>query len=805
MQTAQSLSIPFPEFATLAALPQEDLPQGPQQSPILEENLLISCDSQKKSLPLRDIYSDSIFFTYNNMEVQTKENKIFAPLKDKWLVNKPEEQVRQKYICRLVDSYGYNLDQMAQELQVTNSQRGQGAARGDIVIWRSKEDKLNNKCALIVVECKAESITIRQEDYFQGYNYAAWAGADFFVTTNLKETRVFRVVKGELPKRLEEIADIPTADKAQDPKEIDKLLQQTKAFTRDEFSKLLFKCHNIIRNNDKLSPEAAFDEISKILFIKIRYERDNTGTQIFSLDNFKKARETYNSFKSKDAPEFYQFLFEKTKEDFANDHLFEQNDIIKIRENSFEQIVKELQIYNLSTTSDDVKGIAFEKFLGRTFRGELGQFFTPRTIVEFMVKVLDPQESEYICDPCCGSGGFLINAFEYVRAQIEQDIEQEKEKIKEQYYTDSYDQLPDKQKEAIDTKIANAFQILNQELDINNAEGRLRSLSFDCIYGTDANPRMARTAKMNMIMHGDGHGGVHHHDGLLNVNGIFDNRFDVILTNPPFGAHIDKDLKITEADKFTDEAKIKLYTKRYGDAYLEALKQVNDHIGEPILSLFETGAMSGLTEVLFIERCLNLLKPGGRMGIVLPEGVLNNTNLQKIRDFVESKAKIMLVVSIPQDVFIASGATVKPSLLFFRKFTEEEATLYATITDDARAEAVAPYLSELEDIDLKLATRGKDAVSKEDKKRLKIRRKDIETVIETETKKLVKERFDYQIPIAEVQKAGISTTGAPIENELLPLETEYTEYRKEHSLWMQKAKQITYTLDKNGNIIRMHN
>ena len=804
MQTAQSLSIPFPEFATFAALPQADLPQEPLQSTILEENLLISCDSQKNSLPLRKFFLDTLYFRYNNMEVQIRDNKIFAPLKDKWLVNKPEEQVRQQYICRLVDSYGYTLDQMAQELQVTNSQRGQGAARGDIVIWRSKEDKLNNKSALIVVECKAESVTIRQEDYFQGYNYAAWAGADFFVTTNLKETRVFRVVKGELPKRLEEIADIPTADKAQDQKEIDKLLQQTKAFTRDEFSKLLFKCHNIIRNNDKLSPEAAFDEISKILFIKIRYERDNTGTQIFSLDNFKKARETYNSFKSKDAPEFYQFLFEKTKEDFANDHLFEQNDIIKIRENSFEQIVKELQIYNLSTTSDDVKGIAFEKFLGRTFRGELGQFFTPRTIVEFMVKVLDPQEGEYICDPCCGSGGFLINAFEYVRAQIEQDIEQEKEKIKEQYYTDSYDQLSDKQKEAIDTKIANAFQVLNQELDINNADGRLRSLSFDCIYGTDANPRMARTAKMNMIMHGDGHGGVHHHDGLLNVNGIFDNRFDVILTNPPFGAHVDKDLKITEADKFTDEAKIKLYTKRYGDAYLEALKQVNDHIGEPILSLFETGAMSGLTEVLFIERCLNLLKPGGRMGIVLPEGVLNNTNLQKIRDFVESKAKIMLVVSIPQDVFIASGATVKPSLLFFRKFTEEEATLYVTITDEARAEAVAPYLSELEDIDLKLATRGKDAVSKEDKKRLKIRRKDIETIIETETKKLVKERFDYQIPIAEVQKAGISTTGAPIENELLPLETEYTEYRKEHSLWMQKAKQITYTLDKNGNIVRMH-
>ena len=741
------------------------------------------------------------------MDIQIDNNKIYAPLKGKWLVNKPEEQVRQKYICRLVDSYGYSLDQMAQELQVTNSQRGQGAARGDIVIWRSKEDKQNSKSALIVVECKAESVTIHQEDYFQGYNYASWASADFFVTTNLKETRIFRVVKGEIPKRLEEIADIPNAAKATSQKEIDKLLKQTKAFTRDEFSKLLFKCHNIIRNNDKLSPEAAFDEISKILFIKIRYERSNEDGQIFSADRFntlKKNRDEYNrEMQIKDAKPFYQHLFDLTKQEFANDHLFEPSDIIKIRENSFEQIVKELEIYNLSTTSDDVKGIAFEKFLGRTFRGELGQFFTPRTIVEFMVKVLDPQEGEYICDPCCGSGGFLINAFEYVRAKIEEDIEKQKEIIKKQFYTEAYEQLSEEQKEDVDAKVSDVFSKLNHELDINNANGRLRSLSFDCIYGTDANPRMARTAKMNMIMHGDGHGGVHHHDGLLNVNGIFENRFDVILTNPPFGAHIDKELKITEADKFTDQAKIEAYKERYGKAYEEALKQVNEHIGDSLLGLYETGKMSGLTEVLFIERCLNLLKPGGRMGIVLPEGVLNNTNLQKIREFVESKAKILLVVSIPQDVFIASGATVKPSLLFFKKFTEEEETQYKSIVSAAQIEAEIPYKQELEEIADKLAKRGKEPVSKEEKKALQARQKTILATIETETKKLVKQRFDYQIPIAEVQKAGISTTGAPIENELEYLEPEYTAYRKENHLWESTIKSVHYALGSDNKIIRL--
>ena len=737
------------------------------------------------------------------MEIKTESNQIYSPIRDKWLVLKPEEEVRQRYVCRLVDSYGYDIKQMGEEVKVTNSQRGQGAARADIVVWRNEEDKRKGKNALIVVECKAENVTIRQADYFQGYNYAAWAGAKFFVTTNLKETRIFKVVEDAMPKKLEEIADIPSADMVNDDKKIKAMLLQTKAFTRDEFSRLLFKCHNIIRNNDKLSPEAAFDEISKILFIKIRYERTNSGTQIFSKEEFLKQKKMYDAVKSKESPDYYQFLFNKTKEDFAKDHLFDENETIKIRENSFEQIVKELQVYNLSTTSDDVKGIAFEQFLGRTFRGELGQFFTPRTIVDFMVSVLDPQEGEYVCDPCCGSGGFLIRAFEYVREHIENEVEVRKEDVKKSLFTDDYSKLPKKEQEKIDQKVIDAFSKMNYELDINNPMGRLRSLSFDCIYGTDANPRMARTAKMNMIMHGDGHGGVHHHDGLLNVNGIWEGRFDVILTNPPFGARIDKELKITEADRFTDIEKIKAYEKRYGkENYDNALKQVNDHIDQPILDLFQIGKFSGLTEVLFIERCLNLLKPGGRMGIVLPEGVLNNTNLQKVRDFVESKAKILLIVSIPQDVFMAAGATVKPSLLFFKKFTENEAEEYNRIYIQASHEVEAKYDEEMTDINAKLAKRGKEALTKDEKKSLRSRKKELTVLIENEIKALVKERFDYVIPIAEVQKAGISTTGAKIENELEPLEKEFTEYRKENKLWEKHVRATKYNVSDDGTMLR---
>ena len=277
-------------------------------------------------------------------------------------------------------------------------------------------------------------------------------------------------------------------------------------------------------------------------------------------------------------------------------------------------------------------------------------------------------------DPTCGSGGFLIKAFEYVREKIESDIREQKEKLRTELEGDDFDSKTEKEQAEISTQIEVMQKALNTELDTSIKGSRMYKLSRSCIYGTDANPRMARTSKMNMIMHGDGHGGVHHHDGLLNVNGIFEGRFDVILTNPPFGQNVDRKQTISEADRFTDEDMKAIYRDKYGDAYDEALKQVDDNIGETLLSLYDLGSTSTLTEVLFMERCLHLLKKGGRMGMVLPEGVLNNKNLAAVREYFEGRAKLILSCSIPQDVFIAAGATVKPSLVFMRKFTSDEET-----------------------------------------------------------------------------------------------------------------------------------
>ena len=232
--------------------------------------------------------------------------------------------------------------------------------------------------------------------------------------------------------------------------------------------------------------------------------------------------------------------------------------------------------------------------------------------------------------------------------------------------------------------------------------------------------------------------------------------------------------------------------KKYGkEVYQQARSQINDHIGDSVLDLYTVGKLSGLTEVLFIERCIRLLKPGGRLGIVLPEGVLNNTNLQAVRELFEEMAKIILITSIPQDVFMASGATVKPSLLFFKKFTTEERAQFDAIKQAATEEVGSKYQSQLDKIDSFLAERGNSA---EEKKAKRAERRALETKIAAEIWAIVKEKFDYTIPIAQVEKAGITTTGAECENQLIDLLEEFTPYRKKHHMWASNELKFHYEI-----------
>jgi type I restriction enzyme M protein len=432
-----------------------------------------------------------------------------------------------------------------------------------------------------------------------------------------------------------------------------------------------------------------------------------------------------------------------------------------------------LEKYNLSDTSEDVKGVAFERFLGRTFRGEIGQFFTPRTIVEFMVHMVDPQEGEIVCDPASGSGGFLIRVFEIVREKILADADRAYNDFKADVEKDK--SLTEEQQAK---KLQDKFTEMQTLIDQKREGSRLWQLSNRCIYGTDANDRMARTSKMNMIMHGDGHGGVHHHDGFLNVNGIFEGRFDIILTNPPFGANVEPTDKILEVDVQINPTAEERYLKEYGDLYREAQNRVKAALNKPISSLFglpKSEKSKIKTEVLFIERCLDLLKPGGRLAIVLPESIFNNPSLAYVREFTEERAFIRAVVSLPQETFVSSGASVKCSLLFLEKFTEEEQQRFDKTCATAKAEMEASYAGRIQIEWERLEKEIDLARSANDFERCKTLQMDLQGYLKAmeinqanDERQLLKKHFNYPIFMYEAEKVGISATGEEDQNELYP-------------------------------------
>ena len=401
-------------------------------------------------------------------ERRIRGNEVFSIIRQKWVQSTPEEKVRQEFLKVLTEEYGYSPDQFAEEVEVTG--RGSGHARADFVIWRSAQDKRDDKNPLIIVECKADNVTIKPQDYWQGDNYARLTGAFFLVTHNSKETKYWRVIHDKMPKTLEEIENIPHANASD--KEVRELLARLKIFKEDEFADLLHQCHNVIRNREKKDPAAAFDEIAKILFVKVGHERRlRAGRQrqnLFTADFLDQQGQIY------DDP--IDALFEQTKKEYKADQIFDPDERVNLKPATVREIIRLLERYNLSDTSNDIKGIAFERFLGRTFRGEIGQFFTPRTIVEFMVQMVEPKEGDVICDPASGSGGFLIRFFEIVREQIMADVDRQYQEFKEQI--DAKALSPDERAELLSQKYDELQTTIDQNIKGSQAMELSQSVHF---------------------------------------------------------------------------------------------------------------------------------------------------------------------------------------------------------------------------------------------------------------------------------------------------------------------------------------
>lgn len=659
----------------------------------------------------------------------------------------PEEKVQAETYLELILVYGYPKERVKNYVTVT---MGASTKEADIIVYD------DDKCTMpkIIVECKKPDVSEMefQQAVEQAFAYAYATARSIkyiWVTSGIKD-KYFEFNKDKDERKdapdipnygVDKLAKYKYAKGGEDATKIsEKKIEygkqkyfELKTVTEDELTRIFKQAHQALWAGGELNPSEAFDELDKLIFCKIWDERhprkkgEPYSFQIFSEETEEKTtKELYKRITA-----LYAEGKKRDPEVFKDD--------IRLSPQKIKTVVGYLESVSLSTTDLDSKGKAFETFMGSYFRGDFGQFFTPRNIVKFIVEVLPIKNTSRVLDTSCGSGGFLLYALDKVRRQANE------------YFP-------------------------NYETDPNEAKEHWRywhDFAEKNLFGIEINEQIARTAKMNMIIHDDGHTNVISADGLLKSDAIIKksgnkefkyDSFDFIITNPPFGSTV----------KQTERAYLHQYN--FGNKDTSWL-DVNNSGAK--------GRANQSTEVLFIEQCYNFLKPGGYLAIVVPDGILTNSSLQYVRDQIEEWYRIVAVVSMPQDAFAHTGAAVKSSVMFLRKWdnkrSEKISNLKKSIQEKLKKDknyiklietlekqkkdAIKKYKTDnkLDDKDEKFIEKKKEITDEYNQKINDLKEELSDLYLEEKQKKL----DDYQIFMAIAEKIGYDATGKTIsENEL---------------------------------------
>ena len=559
-----------------------------------------------------------------------QKNIAYKVQNKRFRLSDPEEKVRANAYLSLVLEYGYAPEQIDIEVAIEHRVPN---IYSDLVVYADK----SLKKPLITVECKREEASQGELDQAieQAFGYANSMDADFVWMTSGIRNDYFRRDRAAPKERItNRLADLPRAGQ----KEISRARFtkggvcgfELRVVEENELTRIFKQAHDALWAGGKRNPAEAFDELDKLIFCKIWDERmarkkgEPYDFQVFSDDKGDALKQRIQSL--------YQNGRTKDPEVFKED--------IRLSNAELQTVVGYLAGTNLHATDLDSKGRAFETFMTGFFRGEFGQYFTPRKIVQFIVDALPITNENVVLDTSCGSGGFLLHALDKVRKQADG------------YY---------------DRDSKEHWQYWHDFAECN-------------LFGIEISEGIARTAKMNMIIHDDGHTNVIAFDGLEPIDkmpaktnklrGFQPEGFDFIITNPPFGS------------------KVKFAENRYLENY-ELGKKGEDWIEVKLKGLStqaEIVARNGddkdsgsnrdrratrdqqTTEVLFIEQCHRFLKPGGYLAMVIPDSILTNSSMQYVRDWIEEHWRIVAVVSLPQFAFAANGAGVKSSVLFLKKY-----------------------------------------------------------------------------------------------------------------------------------------
>lgn len=575
--------------------------------------------------------------------ITVPEGKICDYIDNTFRSDTPEEYVRQNIEKRLVNELKYPKDRIKVEHTI---KVGDARKRVDLAIFE-KDAAHTQENIRIIIECKKEAVEPRnaKEGIGQLQAYmAASVNCEWGLWTNGKHREVFRKIQVGGRWEFQEFNDIPDATGSVDDVERPKR-GKLKSAVEDNLLFVFKTCHNHIYAVDGLKKEDAFFELLKVIFCKIRDEQ-----------SFPNPLEFYTTSSERSNPDGQLVvknrigsIFEQVKRKFSQ--IFPANVTIDLQPRSLAWVVSELQGYSLLNTDIDIKGRAYEEIVGANLRGDKGQFFTPRNIMHMAVAMLNPKPHERVLDQSCGTGGFLVIAMNHVIAELTAALEREDGTPQEQWNDDTKRLLMEK----------------------------IREIAGSSYFGFDIAPDLVKATKMNMVMNNDGSGNIFQcntllppHEWDISYPGFRDAMktaladpsitltnhatiafADVIVTNPPFGSKIPiKDphiLEQYEVGHVWDKPKIK------GGRWIKTIRLQG----------------SVPPEQLFVERCLQFLKPGGRIAIVLPDSILGNPALGYMRQWILEQARVIASIDLHSDTF-QPWTGVQTSIVILQKKTEEE-------------------------------------------------------------------------------------------------------------------------------------
>jgi type I restriction enzyme M protein len=531
----------------------------------------------------------------------------------------PEEYVRQEIAKSLVREYGYAKSLIAVEFTL---RLGSRKPRADLVIFPEGESQAQEN-AHIIVECKAPTIksSDRKEGVGQLQSYmAACPNALFGMWTNGLERFCYRRIERAGKVLFEDNPDLPEFGRDESEAERPRF-DQLKPATSDALLFAFRRCHNYIAGNQGLQKPQAFWELLKLIFCKIHDERHSDEVEFFAAANERHGVNGPLKVKGR-----LEALFKIVKSDYPT--IFKQTETIDLEPRVLAYLVGQLQMYSLLESDIDVKGRAYEEIVGSNLRGDRGEFFTPRNICRMAVAMLDPGEKVLVCDPACGTGGFLITAMNHVIEKI---------RVTEM------------------RKWSN-----NIERAEKAVRERVKKFAEHSIVGIDFNPELVKATKMNMVLNNDGSGGLFQGNSLETPatwnKGLRDRelygKVEILFTNPPFGSKI----------PVADPAILEQYDLGHAWQYDKTTDR---------WKMTEVIQKSQPPEIIFIERCVRFLKPGsGRVAIVLPDGILGSPGLGYVREWILRNCRVLASIDLHPDTF-QPFVSIQTSLLVLERKSEQ--------------------------------------------------------------------------------------------------------------------------------------